>query len=91
MSRKSLVLAIAVVLFLLGSAGAVLYLLVRYQPAFYVRSNVPPGEHRKSLSGVRVALLETQARADVEESGNSDCGVEQELRELLTCSRGENL
>jgi len=55
MSRKSLVLAIAVVLFLLGSAGAVLYLLVRYQPAFYVRSNVPPGEHRKSLSGEYIA------------------------------------
>src|SRR5438132_7214988 len=50
MSRKSMVLAIAVVLFLLGSTGAVLYLLVRYQPAFYVRSKVAPGEHRKALS-----------------------------------------
>lgn len=50
MTRKSLFLTMAIVLALLGTAGAALYLLVRHEPAFYVRGKVPPGEHRKALS-----------------------------------------
>jgi hypothetical protein len=55
MTRKSLILAIGIVLFLLGSAGAALYLLARYEPAFYVRGNIAPGDQRKALSGECIA------------------------------------
>src|SRR6266403_1483302 len=55
MTRKSLILAIGIVLFLLGSAGAALYLLARYEPAFYVRGNIEPGDQRKVLSGECIA------------------------------------
>lgn len=55
MTRKSLILAIGIVLFLLGSAGAALYLLARYEPAFYVRGNIEPGDQRKTLSGECIA------------------------------------
>ena len=50
MSRKSLFLAIAIVLFMLGTTCAALYVLVRHEPAFYVRGEVPSGEQRKELS-----------------------------------------
>lgn len=52
MSRKSLILAIAIVLLFLGSAGSVLALLVRSEPEFYARVGVPPGEYRRRCSAL---------------------------------------
>jgi hypothetical protein len=50
MSRKSVVLGLGILLFLAGSAGATLLLLVRHEPHFYRRAAVPPGQERKDLS-----------------------------------------
>jgi hypothetical protein len=50
MSRKSLLLAIAIVLGLVGGATAVLAVLLRHEPAFYLRSAVTPGDYRKKCS-----------------------------------------
>ncbi|HEV3117039.1 MAG TPA: hypothetical protein VGY58_08310 [Gemmataceae bacterium] len=55
MRRKSVLLAIAIVLFLAGSAGGILYFLVRHEPDFYVRCKVPPGEQRKDLSAAFIS------------------------------------
>ena len=51
MSRKSLFLAIAIVLALAGMVGSGLGMVVRHVPAFYARAAVPAGEGRKSASG----------------------------------------
>ncbi len=51
MSRKSVVLAVFIVLVLAGGAGAGVAALWRHEPAFYVRSAVPEGPERARLSG----------------------------------------
>jgi hypothetical protein len=50
MSRRSLVLAIAILLCLTCGVGASLWLLVRYEPNIYLQAAVPPGEQRHQLS-----------------------------------------
>jgi hypothetical protein len=55
MSRKSFVLAIAIVLALFGGSGGILLLLAHYEPLFYKRAALPPGEHRQKCSGDFVA------------------------------------
>jgi hypothetical protein len=50
MSRKSLLLAFLIVVSLMAAAGTVLMLLLRYEPAFYVRGAIPPGERRAQRS-----------------------------------------
>jgi hypothetical protein len=50
MSRRSLLLAIAVFLCLTCGVGAALWILVRYEPNLYLRAAVPPGEQRHQLS-----------------------------------------
>jgi hypothetical protein len=50
-TRKSLLLAVAIVLALAGSAGAGLVIISRHEPTFYRRTAVPPGEGRRRLSG----------------------------------------
>ena len=53
MSRKSLLLAIGIVLLVVGGVGAALVLLVRHEPEFYRRGALPPGpariEHNKAF------------------------------------------
>jgi hypothetical protein len=50
MSRRSLVLAVAIFLCLMCGVGAILWLLVRYEPNVYLQAAVPPGEQRHQLS-----------------------------------------
>lgn len=50
MSRRSLILAIAIFLCLTCGVGATLWLLVRYEPNIYLQAAVPPGEQRHLLS-----------------------------------------
>lgn len=50
MSRRSLVLAIAIFLSLTCGVGATLWVLVRYEPYIYLQAAVPPGEQRLQLS-----------------------------------------
>jgi hypothetical protein len=50
MSRRSLVLAIAIFLCLTSGVGAALWVLVRYEPRVYLQAAVPPGEVRQKLS-----------------------------------------
>ncbi len=50
MSRKSLLLALGVLLLLTGGTGGTLALLVRHEPEFYRKAAVAPGEDRKKLS-----------------------------------------
>src|SRR5216684_1926808 len=50
MKYKSVILAVGIVLLLLGGTGTGLVLLVRHEPAFYVRAAVPPGEYRMECS-----------------------------------------
>jgi hypothetical protein len=46
MGRKSIILTIAIVVLLAGGGSSVLALLLRYQPAFYLRARILPGPHR---------------------------------------------
>ena len=46
MRGKSVLLTIAIVVVLAGSAGSSLAFLLRHQPAFYLRAAIPPGAHR---------------------------------------------
>jgi hypothetical protein len=50
MSRKSLLLTIAIILTLTAGVSATLVLLVRYEPSFYRRAALPAGELRKKWS-----------------------------------------
>jgi hypothetical protein len=50
MSRRSFFLAIAISLCLSCGVGTTLWMLVRYEPAVYLRTAVPPGEDRHRLS-----------------------------------------
>jgi hypothetical protein len=50
MSRKSLLLALLIVTSMTAAAGTVLAILLRYEPAFYVRGAIPPGERRAQRS-----------------------------------------
>jgi hypothetical protein len=50
MYRRSLFITLLIVLGLGSSAGAVVALLIRYEPAFYRRSAVAPGEERVAWS-----------------------------------------
>lgn len=50
MSRRSLVLAIAILVCLMCGVGAALWVLVRYEPGIYLRAAVPPGEQRHQMS-----------------------------------------
>jgi hypothetical protein len=50
MSRRSLLLAIAIFVCLTCAVGATLWILVRYEPSIYLRAAVPPGEQRHQLS-----------------------------------------
>lgn len=50
MSRRSLVLAIAILACLACGVGAALWILVRYEPNIYLQAAVPPGEQRHQLS-----------------------------------------
>jgi hypothetical protein len=51
MTRKSLLLAVAIIVVLTGGAGAALFFLGRHEPSFYLRAKVPPGEARRKFSG----------------------------------------
>lgn len=50
MSRKSFFLGIGIALVLVSGVGAGLSLLVRHEPTFYQRCDVPPGEQRQKAS-----------------------------------------
>ncbi|CAN5318695.1 hypothetical protein BH10PLA2_BH10PLA2_04340 [soil metagenome] len=50
MSRKSFVLAIAIIISLVGFLGATGYVLVRHEPSFYKRCNLPSSNPRKHLA-----------------------------------------
>lgn len=50
MSRRSLVLAIALFCCLSCGVAAALWMLVRYEPRLYLKAAVPPGEVRQKLS-----------------------------------------
>jgi hypothetical protein len=50
MSRRSLLLAIAIFCCLTCGVGAALWMLVRYEPRIYLQAAVPPGEVRQKLS-----------------------------------------
>src|SRR5579871_1919449 len=50
MSRRTLLLALAILCCLLSGVGAALWMLVRYEPRVYLLAAVPPGETRKLLS-----------------------------------------
>ena len=50
MSRRSVLLAVAIFLCLTGAVGATLWTLVRYEPRVYLQAAVPPGEERHKLS-----------------------------------------
>jgi len=50
MSRRSLLLAVAIFLCLACGVGAVLWMLVRYEPRLYLQAAVPPGNDRHKLS-----------------------------------------
>lgn len=50
MSRRSLVLAIAILACLACGVGAALWILVRYEPNIYLQAAVPPGEQRHQMS-----------------------------------------
>jgi hypothetical protein len=50
MRYKSLLLAVAIAVVLLGGTGFGLVLLLRHEPAFYVRAAVPPGQARTDCS-----------------------------------------
>ena len=50
MSRRSLLLAIAIFICLTCAVGATLWMLVRYEPRLYLQAAVPPGEERHHLS-----------------------------------------
>jgi hypothetical protein len=51
MSRKSVLLGAGILLLFAGTAGTVLALLLRHEPTFYHRADVPPGPEREALSG----------------------------------------
>lgn len=50
MSRRSLLLAIAIFCCLTCGVGAALWMLVRYEPRLYLQAAVPPGEIRQKLA-----------------------------------------
>jgi hypothetical protein len=50
MSRRSLLLAVAIFLCLACGVGAALWTLVRYKPPLYLQAAVPPGNDRHKLS-----------------------------------------
>ncbi len=50
MSRKSFALAILILFSLVGFVGATGYLLVRHEPGFYKRCDLPPGAMRTRLA-----------------------------------------
>lgn len=50
MTRRSLLMTLGVVLFLLGSGGAGIFLLIRHEPAAFRRAAVPPGPERTQHS-----------------------------------------
>jgi len=50
MSRRSLLLAIAIFICLTCAVGATLWVLIRYEPRIYLQAAVPPGEQRHQLS-----------------------------------------
>jgi hypothetical protein len=50
MSRKSLLMALGIILLLVGSAGTALALLVSHEPDFYRKAAMQPGEDRKRLA-----------------------------------------
>jgi hypothetical protein len=51
MRRRSFWLAIVFVIFLVAGAGSALAMLVRHEPSFYQRCDIPPGPERLKLSG----------------------------------------
>jgi hypothetical protein len=55
MTRKSILLAIGFILFVVGGVGAALVLLVRQEPEFYRRGALPPGPARKQHAGAFTA------------------------------------
>jgi hypothetical protein len=50
MSRRSVLLAIAISICLTCAVGATLWILVRYEPSIYLHAAMPPGEQRHQLS-----------------------------------------
>lgn len=50
MRRKSLILALLVVVALFGAVASSLAVLVRHEPAFYRRAAIPPGKQRQAWS-----------------------------------------
>ena len=50
MSRRSILLAIGILLLLTCGATTVLALLVRYEPHHYVEAAIPPGPQRTQYS-----------------------------------------
>jgi hypothetical protein len=57
MRRRSITLTIAIVVFLTGGVGSALGLLLRHEPAFFVRATIPPSAHRSKCSGEFVREL----------------------------------
>jgi hypothetical protein len=57
MRRKSVTLTMAIVVLLMGSIGSTLALLLRHEPAFYLRAVMPPGAQRSKCSGEFVGEL----------------------------------
>jgi hypothetical protein len=50
MSHRSLFLAIGIVVLLAGAGVVTLVVLLRHEPNFYLRSAIPPGDHRQKRS-----------------------------------------
>ncbi|HBI41987.1 MAG TPA: hypothetical protein DDY78_03895 [Planctomycetales bacterium] len=50
MSRRSLFVTLGLIVFLVGGAGLLLYLVVGYEPEVYSQAVVPAGEERSQLS-----------------------------------------
>lgn len=57
MRRKSVAWTLAIMVVLLAGISGTLVLLLRHVPAFYVRTEIPPGPHRTKCSGEFVGEL----------------------------------
>lgn len=65
MSRKSFLLAIAIIILMVGGVGAGLVKLLHHEPAFYRRVNVPPGDERVRWSGDFQGKFANQVAASI--------------------------
>jgi hypothetical protein len=84
MSRKSLLLALSIVVFLAGGVATVLVLLVRYEPTFYQQAGVPPGQAREKASGEFVAEFARLIEGIVNKRQWSARFTEEQINSYLT-------